>query len=384
MEELKKFRIAEDMGGHDGAANGGHYGGYDVLFGIFPDSAVMVNGEKPGAVHTSQTGNRLNYHHDSFKREYWYDESQLRSGDFVAIEHKYSGLVYNSRGGDIAILAHRLPIGADIPKSWEPVGGKKSSHSNGYGEATSWSFVRTSDGSQVAFEDAVKELGLVEMAHPYGKIWLDGDKPVAITEAPAWSSGRDNHNFSNEVIRGSREFFAAKGLAILEFNDKDTYYGAGDYYSCSQKVVRRGIDIVNLREDSWYPIEVKEHFVLWGTGLYLYPKHLEWQTGLDPAHGTVEDKRGTRIFDSSRNRLDRVREFFREAVGVAVGDPKAEYIRWANDSDPRGGKWRHSHHYPASWTPQFSGWHISRFGEVECRWKQRKSGTARFYGLARK
>lgn len=382
-EEIKRFRIAENMGGHDGAANGGHYGGYDVLFGIFPDGAVVVGGEKPGAVHTRQTGNRLNYHRDSYELWYSVDESRLGPGDFIAIEHRHNGLVYNSSGGDIKILAHRLPIG-DIPDSWEPVGGSESSYSNGYSEATSWSFIRTSDGSQITFEEAVKELGLIEMRHPFGKLWLAGDKPVAITEMPTWSSGRENRGFKNSVISGSRKFFTAKGLAVLEHNHKNTYYGAGDYYSCSQEVVLRGIDIANLREDGWYPIKVKEYFVLWGTGLYLYPKHLTWQIGLDPAHGTTEDKRGTRIFDSSRNRLDRVREFFREAVGVAVGDPEAEYIRWANNSDPRGGKWRHKYHYPASWIPHFSGWPISRFGEVECRWKQPKSGTARFYGLARK
>jgi len=379
MEKLKRFRIAENVGGHDGVANGGHYGGYDVLFGIFPDNAVVINGEKPGAV---QTGNRLNYHKDEWEKEYCFDdESQLRPGDFIAIEHAYDD---NSHGGEIKILVHRLPIGADIPESWEPVGGNMSNYSNGYGEFTSWSFIRTSDGAEVFFEDAVKELNLVEMRHPYGKLWLDGDKPVSVTEMPIWSSGRGNNYFNNNVIRGSREFFAAKGLAVLEYKDKNNFYRAGRYYFCSQEVVCRGLEITNLREDGWYPIEVRGHFVIWGTGLHLYPKHLEWQTGLDPVYGTAEDKRGTRIFDSSRNRLDKVREFFREAVGVAVSDPKAEYIRWANDSDPRGGKWRNSHHYPASWTPQFSGWHISRFGEIECRWKQPKSGIARFYGLVRK
>ncbi len=383
MEKLKKYRIAEDMGGHDGIANGGHYGRYSVLFGIFPDSAVIVKGEKPGAVHTRQTGNRLNYHHDRWEKEFFYDESLLRPGDFIAIEQKYHGLVYNSNGGDIKILAHRLPIGADIPESWEPVGGQRSSYSNGYGGTTSWSFIRTSDGSPVAFDEAVKELGLTEMRHPYGKIWLNGDKPVAITEKPTWSSGRDS-SFYNEAIFGSRRFFAANGLAVLEYDDKNTYYGAGDFYSCSQEVICRGLEITNLREEGWYPVEVRDHFVVWGTGLHLYPKHLEWQIGLDPAHGTADDKRGTRIFDSSRNRLNRVREFFREAVGLAVGDPEAEYIRWANGTDPRGGRWRNSHHYPPCWTPHFSGWHISRFGKVECRWKQPKCGTARFYGVVRK
>ena len=384
MEAVKRFLVAEDRGGHDGAANGGHFGAYTELFGIFPDGAVVVGAEKEGAIHTAQYGHTLNQHHDKAEWSYSYDASALRPGDFIAVEQQYDGLVNNSSGGHIKILAHRLPIGADIPTAWEAVGGKKESTANGYGEITTWLFVKTRDGSQLPFGEVAKGLGLKEIVHPFGKLWLSGDSPVAITDQPVWSNGRSDRSDTNEIIRGDRNFFAAKGFAVLEFNDKNTYYGAGDYYTCTVEVVRRDLPSTNLREEGWYPVEVKDEMVVWGTGLVVYPKHLEWQIGLDKASGSTEDPHGTRIFDSSSDRLERVREFFKEALGVPIIDPRAEYLRWANASDPRGGKWRNHHHYPEAWTPHFGGWDLSRFSGVECRWKLPKIGAARFYGLVRK
>lgn len=383
--KIRKVRVEENMGGHDGAANGGHYGGYTVLFGVYPEGAVLVSEESLGAIHTSQSGHRLNYHSDIWQKDFRINVDILRPGDFVAIEKRYDGQVYNSSGGEIEILAHLLPVADKMPEGWLPVGGSRYSYRNDYGSKTEFSLLRIKGGATVSWETAVKEMSLSEIIHPYGKIWMSGSVPVAINEMPTWSSGRDS-SFDQSTIMGNREFLHSQGFAILEFEDRDTYYGAGKFYSCTHEIVRKQ-DNNNLAFDGYYPVQVTSNMVIWGTGLHLYPKHLMWQVGLNPPHGAPEEDigKGTRIFDSSPERLQRLEEFFFKSVGkIGVRDPKAEYIRFANYQDPRKGRWGNSHHYPKeSWKPHFEGWGIDRFGTVECRWKQPKKGAARFYGIVR-
>jgi hypothetical protein len=388
---IRKIRISESMSGHDGAANGGNYGGYTILFGVYPEGAVSVSCEESlGAIHTSQSGNRLNYHSDIWHRDFIINVDILRQGDFVAIEKRYDGQVYNSSGGEIEILAHLLPVADKMPEGWLPVGGSRYSYRNDYGSKTEFSLLRIKGGATVSWEMAVKEMSLSEIIHPYGKIWMSGSVPVAINSMPIWSSGRDN-SFDQSTIMGNREFFHSQGFSILEFEDRDTYYGAGKFFSCTHEIILRGQDKGRLASVGYYPVEVTKNMVVWGTGLHLYPKHLKWQVGMHPTCGTPEEDymgavgKGTRVFDSSPERLQRLEEFFFESIGRAgVRDPKAEYIRFANYQDPRGGKWGNSHHYPKeSWKPHFEGWGLDRFVTVECRWKQPKEGAARFYGIIR-
>ncbi len=334
------------------------YGPYDYLFGRFPEEAVSTDG----------------------KGGYSVDENMLEEGDFVAFRTSMYSSGMLDGDGEPKIIAHRLPIGEEIPQSWEYVGGQLAWRQNGYGEKTSWKIIRTSDGAKMSFEEAAEELGLITMFHPYGQIWLEENgHPVASSTTPYFSVAKDRV-VELEALRGDRGFFHKKGLAILQTEDRDTYYHAGTFYQCSRKVKIRGFSLDNLRPDGWYPVAVKEHFVVWGTGVHLFPKHLEWNLGTE---GPREDELGTLLFDSSCKRMEKVREFFRTAVGVRVSRPMDEYIRWANHEDPRGGEWRTSHQYPQTWEPHFSGKLLEEFQGVECRWQQPESGPAHYYGVVR-
>ncbi|WP_156811040.1 hypothetical protein [Methanomethylovorans hollandica] len=65
---------------------------------------------------------------------------------------------------------------------------------------------------------------------------MSGSVPVAINDMPTWSSGRDS-SFDQSTIMGNREFFHSQGFAILEFENRDTYYGAGKFFSVSILVI---------------------------------------------------------------------------------------------------------------------------------------------------
>lgn len=214
-DNIRRIRISENMGGHDGLANGGHYGSYSELFGLWGDEAIQVNNEKPNAVHKSQTGNRLNWHEDIWEKGYSINESKLRPNDFIAIEHRNRGLVYNSSGGNIEVVKHRLPIGDNIPDSWQVVGGYINRNEHDYDMSKDWKFIRSRDNTVITFESAARELGLLKITHPYGNLWIDGDRPVAINAMPRWSSGRDNYSFDNKQILGDREYFNDKGFYVI-------------------------------------------------------------------------------------------------------------------------------------------------------------------------
>jgi hypothetical protein len=241
-----------------------------------------------------------------------------------------------------------------------------------------WSFLRRVDGTEVLFETAIEELVRVVATISHRRLWADGDRPVAmdVIRGEPWSSVNDQR------VVGDLGYFASHGLAVVSHTVRyGQYIGPPEYFSCSEEVRLRRLPLTNLHKDGWYPTKVEDHFVVWGTGLRLYPKNLEWNLGLAPARGTAEDGRGTRLYDSSPNRLERVRQFFLEAVSLQVSDPWAEYVRWANSYDPRGGQWRNGYQYPQPWEPHFPSWALSRFGEVECCWKRPRRGAAHYYGL---
>lgn len=268
-----------------------------------------------------------------------------------------------------------------ISPTWGEVGGsrKHSAHDGIWEDVVFWSFLRRFDGTEVSFEAAVKELGLQVVATiSRRRLWSDSDRPVAmdVIRGESWPSVNDQR------VVGDLGYFANHELAVASHTVRyGQYIGPPEYFSCSEEVRLRHLPLANLR-DGWYPAKVEDHFVVWGTGLRLCPKNLEWNLGLDPARGTANDGRGTRLYDSSPNRLERVRQFFHEAVGLAVSNPWVEYVRWANSYDPRGGRWRNHHQYPQPWEPHFPGWALSRFGGgVECCWKRPLAGAAHYYGL---
>lgn len=382
---IRKVRIEENMGGHDGSASGGHYGSFKTLFGIFPDEAVEIGGENSDAIHTWEpTG--LHYHRDKWSKGYMFHSELLRLGDFIAIRNS-SDDQRSISGGEIRIIAHRLPVG-EIPSHWKRVSGYSSMDFHGYYSCKGSFFRRASDGEQVSWIDTVQELGLAEIPHPFGKLWVSPEGVgVAVNSMPIYFS--DLHNDTTQTsIFGDVEFFHNHGFVVVDYEQKDDRIIS---WSSSQEIILRKKDKSSLERDGYYPVQVTPNMVVWGTGLHLYPKHLEWQVGLNPACGTPEEEylgavgRGTRVFDSSPERLQRLEEFFFESIGkIGVRDPKAEYIRFANYQDPRKGRWGNSHHYPKeSWKPHFEGWGIDRFGTVECRWKQPKRGAARYYGIVR-
>lgn len=372
---MKRIRISQATQGHNGPANGGNFGSCSEVFGIFSDSAITINDEEEeGSIHKDSP----NWHQDKWEKSYCVHEEYLRPGDFIAIEHKRNGQIYNSSGGDIEILSHRLPIGAEVPKGWGIVGGVNTEYMNSYVGKTTWVFLRVKNGGKVDFEEACKELGLQTTPHPYGNIWTKDLVPVAVNGMPKWSGGGESSGYDFGEIFGDLKFFAKHGFVVLQNID------GGDDISCSQEICLHNLKINNLHEEGWFPVEISKYFVLWGTGLCLYPKHLAWQFGLDPAAGkSREDGRGTRIFDSSPKRLEKVQEFFLEAVGVRTIHPKEEYIRWANHHDPKCGSWQNSYQYPDSWSPHFKGWGLKKINPTECRWKQPAQNKAFYYGLVK-
>lgn len=372
---FKKIRISESTQGHNGCANGGYFGSSTYLFGIFPDDAVKINAtEDEGAIHLDQP----NWHQDKWEKKYCVDREKLRPGDFVAIEHTNNGQVYNSSGGSIDILAHRLPIGADMPDKWRQVGGEIMDYMNNTTDITKWYFVRLSNGEKESFDSVCKELDLTDMPHPYGRIWLKDSIPVAINSMPKWSMGAEYCGHRHEEILGDISFFSKHDFAVIQISGRDI--------CCSQEICLKNQPLENLQQEGWLPVEVADHFVVWATGLCLYPKHLKWQFGLDPTAGKKNDQdpRGTRIFDYRKNRLEKVRRFFLESLGLNTVNPKKTYIRLANQTDPRRGRWYNSYQYPESWEPDFMGWNISQIQPNECRWKQPTRNNPFFYGIVYK
>lgn len=205
---LRRITISEARGGHDGVANGGHYGGYTELFGIFPDEAVVLHGEKPGAIHSYAPG-RLNFHYDEMEIDFSIDESKLRPGDFIASRRDYAGQ-FLVRTGPVEILAHRLPL-ATPPPTWVELAGEQISESNGYGEKTSWTLGETSD-----FDEIAAKLQLHKQRHPYGWLWTTSDgKPVAVSAIPRSRWG-DNYSHEYSATLGNRDWFETQGLEVRE------------------------------------------------------------------------------------------------------------------------------------------------------------------------
>lgn len=384
--QIRKIKVMNNTGGHDGSASGGDFGWTTTLFGIFPDGAVIVGPENPDALHTWEpTG--LHYHKDEWTKSYRIEESLLRPGDFIASKDSYDGQQSVS-GGEIKILAHRLPIG-EIPKDWNRINGYSSWEFHGYYNSKGSFFRRMSNGNKISLEEVIKELGLQEMVHPFGKLWVSPDgEAVAINAMPIYGFDRCSDSTENSVI-GDASYFHKHGFAIVEYENEDGRYT----YSCSYQIIQKDRDLSNLRSSGYYPVQVTKDMVVWATGLLLYPKNLEWNLGLHPSNGTSgsimvpdsEEGKGTRIFDSSPQRLKRLREFFKSIGLNYAKDPLEEYKKLADHKDPRKGKWHNSHQYPDPWKPEFPGWNIEQFGDtIECRWKQPIKGAARFYGIIRR
>ena len=244
---VKRISIAAHRGGHDGAANGGDWGTDTYLFGIFSDEAVVVaQDEKPGAIHSKGCGYPA-YHQDIWEKEYHIKEDLLRPGDFVAQEMVQEDIVGSCYSGKIKILAHKLPIVGpqkkndgfhdkfdviiypdlssplEVPQVWKPVSGSKEfSVCSDHLDTSSWHLVRVNDGSKVEFEVVVGELGLVEMPHPYGKLWLWNGVPVAVNDVP-YVETNGNQSQLNSSILGNREFFSANGFVVVGRNCAYSY-----------------------------------------------------------------------------------------------------------------------------------------------------------------
>lgn len=383
--QIRTIKVMNNTGGHDGSASGGNFGWTTVLFGVFPDEAVIVGPENPSAVHDWEpTG--LHYHKDEWTKPYRIEESLLRPGDFVALRDSYDGQQSVS-GGEIKILAHRLPVG-EIPEGWDRISGYSSWEFHGYYNSNGSFPRRMSDGSRISWEEVIKELGLQEMAHPFGKLWVSPEgEAVAINAMSIFRFDRCSDSTDNSII-GDVAYFYRRGFAIVKYDNEDGRY----VYSCSHQIILKDQYISNLRFSGYYPVQVTKDMVIWATGLLLYPKNLEWNLGSHPSRGTAgsimvpdaEEGKGTRIFDSSPQRLGRLKEFFK-SIGISYAkDPLEEYKKLADRQDPRKGHWRNSHQYPDPWKPEFPGWNIEQFGTIECRWKQPLKGAARFYGIIRR
>jgi len=260
---------------------------------------------------------------------------------------------------------------SQIPQAWSPIGGSRTVSVNGNVEDHTWYFLRMNKRQMPTFQDVAQELKLEEIVIATGLCWINGNGNIPV----AYRNGETNHLQS--LTYGDGEFFASHGLAILE---QKYIWGKNLQvvsYDCSHDVVQTGIPIDHMNQNGWYPVEYNNHVVIWATGLYLYPKSLEWQIGMDKKF----PGKGTRIYDFSRERVQLVRDFFRESVGYEAIEPAKEYFHLADRNDPRCGKWTCRSQYPGRWKPNFPGWEISRFGKIECRWKQPKEGPPRFYGM---
>lgn len=229
-EDIKRIRISQDLGGHDGMANGGRFGVYKEIFGLFPEGALKLAKDN-APIEEFKTKGRLTFARTKFDHDFEIDKTLLQPGDFIALETLCNSQVNISFGGEIDILAHKLPVG-EVPFDWEEIGGRVEDRRNGYYENEEWSMYSRSELKKVSMSEVSDNLGLIEIKHPYGSLWLDGQIPVAVSMMPVWNSGGDVSHIDKRIM-GSKEYWDKKGYAI---------YSDGVSNSPYSRFNRQGID----------------------------------------------------------------------------------------------------------------------------------------------
>lgn len=326
-----------------------------TLFGVFPDGVVNVTDDMGKTISMMQY-NGVKFLHNMQDHDYTIDKAGLRPGDFVAL--KYRGQPSNTE-----VLASNQAA-EDIPNDWKCVSGQKL-HSNGHNTL----LICINNGEIMTFDQVVKMYKLQQKPHPKGMLWLNkNNRPVAVSYNTQFS--RKNHN---TITIGDYHFFHRLGLAVRIEEKRHNK----SYYSCSHVIIVQA-DISNLHQDGWYPVAIKNGYIVWATGLYLYYKDWKWQLSVDPNYGPI----GTRIFDASKKRFKRVYNFFKGVnYELANNDPVKIYSCIADNSALQPCNPTNKYSQYANWTPTFSGCDITMFDNVRCYWKQPKNlGTPRYYG----
>lgn len=116
---MKKISVCvENRGGHDGAANGGHFGGYAEIYASRPGIATVTVAEES---HTFCPG-RLATHSDHIAVEVVVDEEALKADDYIIVHHQSSpqpGLEGSSRRESYELIAGAMPAWASFPAQWK-------------------------------------------------------------------------------------------------------------------------------------------------------------------------------------------------------------------------------------------------------------------------
>ncbi len=151
-------------------------------------------------------------------------EDCLRPNDWVALHKKNnSGGYARSSTGTIKVVAHKLSLLNPPSEGWKVVAGVdwhyKSYEGDHLGEWTTLK-LKTLSGKPKGHEEVFKELGLRKIYHPYGWLWLDGNRPVAVS-LPWKKVSYPDCKSETRLISGELEWFSYKKLALVSETKKN-------------------------------------------------------------------------------------------------------------------------------------------------------------------
>ena len=232
-----------------------------------------------------------------------------------------------------------------------------------------WSIIHTETMREFStFEEVERILSLRVETYKDGIVWMSDDRPVAFMS---------NKFRSLRAIYGDIHWFGDRGFVT---KCVETTHCGGTITTCEGEIIHENLLLSNLREEGWYPSHNNGNYIIWATGVRLGIRKGQWWVINDPIQGTEQRKKGTRVFDNSKDRLARLRQFFAQ-ICPGVRNPRALYLEWAQArdlyflNDFKTGKGPMFHF-------KFEGWTLDKFGPtIKCNWKQRRKGPASFYGV---
>lgn len=256
--------------------------------------------------------------------------------------------------------------------NWVNLVGIKELYNNNHGFKKTWKLWKNYVGFNIENFHKIAEHYCLKKIDSF---WYCGGKKVA--EELYFEKQNTTYGSIDKysIIKGDLDFFHHRGYTVLRTNVPTK---GADKEWASREVVFRNQPIEILAKEGWFPFEVTKHYVVWVQSLYA-------NIGLKKLCWTVNHNWDHFIYDSSSERINRIRTFFIQKTGLPIDDPEVYFNMYERAVRNSYKIIKAENADPLVWSPKFQGWAIDEFdsAQIECRFKVPLEGTPGYYGVVK-